>query len=160
MVWWMWWHCPPDTGTEIRVLEVWGRARYLSSTYLSVTEVPHNIESLRVSGEEIMPEWGSNPRSPTFQADSFNHHTRDPPLFCKYRLIELQRQTAVTAYLKNAVTAVCFYKGMLMLVLWKSEEQQQLTWKVSCSQLTWKVSCLALKYMFVSTMETMGLFIN
>ena len=48
MVRWMRWHCPPDTGFEIRALMVWGRARYLSAT-----EVPHNIESLRVSGEEI-----------------------------------------------------------------------------------------------------------
>ena len=34
---WMRWHCPPDTGFEIRALAVWGRARYLS-----VTEAPHN----------------------------------------------------------------------------------------------------------------------
>ena len=33
------WHCPPDTGFEIRALVVWGRARYLS-----VTEAPHNTE--------------------------------------------------------------------------------------------------------------------
>ena len=37
MVWWL----------EIPTLTVWGRARYLSPT-----EVPHNIESLRVDGEE------------------------------------------------------------------------------------------------------------
>ena len=48
-----------------------------------VTKAPYNIESLRVSGEETFcffetsrPEWGSNPRSPTFQAGSFNHCTR------------------------------------------------------------------------------------
>ena len=40
------WHCPPDTGLEIWALAVWGRARYLS-----VTEAPHNIESLQMSGE-------------------------------------------------------------------------------------------------------------
>ena len=44
---WMTWHCPPDTGLEIRALAVWGRARYLS-----VTEVPRNIEWLRVSEVE------------------------------------------------------------------------------------------------------------
>ena len=33
------WHCPPDTGFEIRALAVWGRARYLS-----VTEAPHNTD--------------------------------------------------------------------------------------------------------------------
>ena len=39
-----------------------------------VTEAPHNLESLRVSGKETVcffetgrPEWGSNTRSPTFQ---------------------------------------------------------------------------------------------
>ena len=36
------WHCPPDTGFKIRALAVWGRAHYLS-----VTEAPHNIESLQ-----------------------------------------------------------------------------------------------------------------
>ena len=46
MVRWMRW--PPDTGSEfIRTLAIWGRARYHS-----VTKVPHNIESLRMSVEE------------------------------------------------------------------------------------------------------------
>ena len=60
--------------SRLRALAVRGRARYLS-----VTEALYNIESLRVSGEETFcffetrrPEWGSNPRSPTFQAGSFN----------------------------------------------------------------------------------------
>ena len=71
------WHCPPNTGFEIRVLAVWGRARYLS-----VTEASHNIESLRMSGEFFCffktwrPEWGSKPRSPTFQAGRFNQGPR------------------------------------------------------------------------------------
>ena len=39
MVRWSRWHCPPDTGFEIRALAVWGRARYLS-----VTEAPHNTD--------------------------------------------------------------------------------------------------------------------
>ena len=38
MMRWMRWHCPPDTGFEIRALAVWGLTRYLS-----VTETPHNI---------------------------------------------------------------------------------------------------------------------
>ena len=29
---WVRWHCPPDIGFEIRALEVWGRARYLTIT--------------------------------------------------------------------------------------------------------------------------------
>ena len=44
---WMRWHCTPDTGFEIQALAAWGRARYLS-----VTEVPHNVDFLRVSGKE------------------------------------------------------------------------------------------------------------
>ena len=40
MVRWLRWHCPPDTGFEIRALAVWGRARYLS-----VTEASHNTDS-------------------------------------------------------------------------------------------------------------------
>ena len=43
---WGWWDDwddtgPPDTGFEIRALEIWGRARYLS-----VTEAPHNTDFL------------------------------------------------------------------------------------------------------------------
>ena len=67
------------TGFEIRASAVWGRARYLS-----VTEAPHNTEFLRVSRKETFcflktwrPEWGSNPRSPNFQAGSFNHCIRE-----------------------------------------------------------------------------------
>ena len=37
MVRWVRWHCPPDTRFENKILEVWGRARYLS-----VTEAPYN----------------------------------------------------------------------------------------------------------------------
>ena len=48
MVRWMRWHCPLHTGSEIRALMVPAQARYLS-----VKEVPHNIESVRVSEEEI-----------------------------------------------------------------------------------------------------------
>ena len=47
MVKWMRWHCPPDTGYEIRTLAFWGRARYFS-----VTEAPHNINFLRWAGKK------------------------------------------------------------------------------------------------------------
>ena len=74
-------YCTPDTWFEIRALAVWGRARYFS-----VTKAPHNIKCLRVSREESScffetwrPEWGSNPRSLTFQAGSFNHPTAPGP---------------------------------------------------------------------------------
>ena len=58
---------PSDTGFEIRALVA-----------------PHNIESLRVSEEKtfcfLKIEGQSGGRSPTFQACSFNHYTRLPPL--------------------------------------------------------------------------------
>ena len=44
---WMRWHCPSDKCFETRALAVCDRARYFL-----VTEVPHNIEYSRVSGEE------------------------------------------------------------------------------------------------------------
>ena len=73
----MTWNCPPDKGFEIRTPWVWGRARYFT-----ITEAPHNIQSLRVRREETfsfietwIPERCSNPRSPIFQAGSFNHCT-------------------------------------------------------------------------------------
>ena len=82
MVRWMRWHCSPDTEFEIRVLAFWGRARYLS-----VTEAPHNIESLRVSREETFcffetwrPECGSNPRSSTFKQAALTTALGPPPL--------------------------------------------------------------------------------
>ena len=71
---------PSRKKLEIQALAVLGRARYRS-----VREAPHNIESVRVSYEETfclfetwMPERSSNPRSPTFQAGSFNHYIRAP----------------------------------------------------------------------------------
>ena len=77
---WMRWHFPTDTGFQIWALAVWCRSRYLLGT-----EAPHNIKSLRVSEEETFyffetwrPEWGSTPRSPTFQAGNFNHCIRAP----------------------------------------------------------------------------------
>ena len=63
-------HWPPETAFGIRALAVWGRERYLS-----VTEAPHNIESLRTYGEETFCFF-ENSRSPTFQGGSFNHCTR------------------------------------------------------------------------------------
>ena len=44
------WHCPPDTWFKIHALVIWGRA-----LYLSVTEVPHNINF-------ILYEWAEEKR--------------------------------------------------------------------------------------------------
>ena len=74
---WGWWDDWDDTANRIEYLkfESW-RSEGEHATFR------YNIESLWVSGEETFcffetwkPEWGSNPRSPTFQAGSFNHCT-------------------------------------------------------------------------------------
>ena len=58
---------------EIEALAVWGWPRYLS-----VTEVLHNIEYLRVSGEETFCFFETWRLFITFQAGSFNHCIRIP----------------------------------------------------------------------------------
>ena len=72
---WGWWDERDDTALQTQNSS---RARYLS-----VTEAPHNIECSLVSGDETVCffetwilERGTNLRSPTFQAGSFNHCTR------------------------------------------------------------------------------------
>ena len=84
---WMRGHYSPYTGFKIRALAVWGRARSLS-----VTEVVHIIESIRVSEEELFrffetwrTEWGSNPRFTIFQTCNFNHCTRAPLRWSKWK---------------------------------------------------------------------------
>ena len=77
MVRWMRWHRPPDTGFEIRALAVWGR-----DATSRARRLPTIFYFYEWAGscffETWRPEWGSNPRSPTFQARSFNHCTRTP----------------------------------------------------------------------------------
>ena len=71
------WHCPPDTGFEIRALAVWGRARYLL-----VTESPQSPQYWIFTSEwgegtcfceAWTSEWRTSPRTsvlapPTFVA--------------------------------------------------------------------------------------------
>ena len=78
MVRWLRWHCPPDTGFEIRALAVWGRARYLS-----VTEAPHNTEFHTWMGKKHFcffqtAETGN--RTPNFgvKGSGANHYPRAP----------------------------------------------------------------------------------
>ena len=68
MVRWLRWHCPPDTGFEIRGLAVWGRA-----LYFSVTEAPHKTDFTRGWGRNIFvsfkpPRPGTEPRTLAWKA--------------------------------------------------------------------------------------------
>ena len=76
MVRWMTRHCPPDTGIEI----ILARARYLS-----VTEAPRNIESLRVSAIEafcffwnLKAREGFEPEISDFPSRQLNYSTKAP----------------------------------------------------------------------------------
>ena len=80
MVRWLRWHFPPDTGFEIRVLAVWGRARYLS-----VTEAPHNTNCHTWVGKKHFcffqtAETGNRTPNSGVKGSGANHYPRAPAL--------------------------------------------------------------------------------
>ena len=81
MVRWLRWHCPPDTGFEIRALAVWGRARYLS-----VTEAPRNTDFHAWMGKKHFcffqtAESGNRTPNPGVKGSGANHYPRAPAHF-------------------------------------------------------------------------------
>ena len=70
MVRWLRWHCPPDTGLEIRALAVRGRARYFS-----VTEAPHNTNFHTWMGKKHFRTPNSG-----VKGSGANHYLRAPAL--------------------------------------------------------------------------------
>ena len=80
MVRWLRWHCPPDTGFEIRALAVWGRARYLS-----LTEAPHNTDFHTWMGKKQFcffetAETGNRAPNSGVKGSGANHYPRAPAL--------------------------------------------------------------------------------
>ena len=73
MVRWLRWHCPPDTGFEIRARAVWGRARYLS-----VTEAPHNTDFHTWMGKKQTAETGNRAPNSGVKGSGANHYPRAP----------------------------------------------------------------------------------
>ena len=78
MVRWLRWHCPPDTGFEIRALAVWGRVRYLS-----VTEAPHNTNFHTWMGKKQFcffqtAETGNRTPDSGVKGSGANHYPRAP----------------------------------------------------------------------------------
>ena len=78
MVRWLRWHCPPDTGFEIRALAVWGRA-----CHLSVTEAPHNTNFHTGMGKKHFcffqtAETGNRTPSSGVKGSGANHYPRAP----------------------------------------------------------------------------------
>ena len=83
MVRWLRWHCPPDTGFEIRALAVWGRARYLS-----VTEALHNTDFHTWMGKKQFcffqtAETGNRTPNSGVKGSCANHYPRAPALILK-----------------------------------------------------------------------------
>ena len=80
MVRWLRWHCPPDTGFEIRALAVWGRVRYLS-----VTEAPNNTNFHTWMGKKQFcvsfkpPRPGTEPRTLAWKAAVLTTTLGPPP---------------------------------------------------------------------------------
>ena len=83
MVRWLRWHCPTDTGLEIRALAVWGRARYLS-----ITEAPHNTDFHRWMGKKHFvsfktPRPGTEPWALAWKAAVLITTLGPPPRFAR-----------------------------------------------------------------------------
>ena len=80
MVRWLRWHCPPDTGFEIRALAVRDRARYLS-----VAEAPHNTDFHTWMGKKHFcffqtAETGNRTPNSGVKGSGANHYPRAPAL--------------------------------------------------------------------------------
>ena len=78
MVRWLRWHCPPDTGFEIRALAVWDQARYLS-----VTEASHNTDFHTWMGKKPFcffetAETGNRTPNSGVKGSGANHYPRAP----------------------------------------------------------------------------------
>ena len=119
MVKWMRWHCPPDTGFEIRALTVWGRARYLS-----VTEGPHNTSFTSGWGRNIVvsfkpPRPGDEPRTLTWKAVVLTTILGPPPLLDteRYKIMKWKRKNNIHISIQTWQTyTVYVYKSGIQCV--------------------------------------------
>ena len=128
MVRWLRWHCPPDTGFEIRALAVWGRARYLS-----VTEAPHNTNFHTWMGKKHIcffqtAETGNRTPNSGVKGSGANHYPRAPALRA---LID---QSTSYVLIKHNLT--CLMWRLAFSTLWFS---QTLRWFVrNNNDLMWE----------------------
>ena len=102
MVRWLRWHCPPDTGFEIRALAVWGRARYLS-----VTEAPHNTNFHTWMGKKQFcffqtAETGNRTPDSGVKGSGANHYPRAPALvIIKIALLKKNENSRILNVVKS-----------------------------------------------------------
>ena len=107
MVRWLRWHCPPDTGFEIRALAVWGRGRYLS-----VTEAPHNTDFHTWMGKKHFcffqtAETGNRTPNSGVKGSGANHYPRAPAQHLNNTL--QSRNTLFSFLLYREITAFRVY---------------------------------------------------
>ena len=95
------WHCPSDTGFEIRALAVWGRA-----CYLWVTEAFHNTEFHTWMGKKHVcffqtAETGKRTPNSSVKGSGANHYPRAPAWFftilTRSRTLQLHLTLTLTA---------------------------------------------------------------
>ena len=100
----MGWQCPPDAGFEIWSLAVWGRARHLPAT-----EATHNIESLRVSGEETLCFFELECQS--------KRRTRDLQLSKQVALTTCTRAPNTTVMTRPYITLIVYLHWCVMYLM-------------------------------------------
>ena len=137
MVRWLRWHCPPDTGFEIRALSVWGRARYLS-----VTEAPHNTNFHTWMGKKHFcffqtAETGNRTPNSGVKGSDANHYPRAPAHY-NYVIITL----AANVWGNTSPVPVVTYYAEFILFSGISHEYktiQTVAWHFSqyCGELLW-----------------------
>ena len=96
-----------------------------------ISEQGRNIFFFKI----LMPELGSNPRSPTFQASSFNHCTRSPAsnrlVYCHFHDYKAHHIICVSSYLSYETTAYFSSKQSRSVI--GDHWSALLTWKISRS---------------------------
>ena len=134
MVRWMRWHCPPDTGLEIRALAVWGRAHYLW-----VTEAPHKTEFYTWMGKKHFvsfkpPRSGTEPRTLASKAAVLTTTLGPPPtpiIYVNYQQGSLRHLspfnplTAGAAYIRVFTFLLAHKYHLLTKLKIKSDINQQ-----------------------------------
>ena len=133
MVRWLRWHCPPDTGFEIRAVAVWGRARYLL-----VTEVPHNTDFHTWMGKKLFnffqtAETGNRTPNSGVKGSGANHYPRAPAQVTK-ELKDIWRICHISQYRHTLPSTIVFKvnRSNSVKIVAKSAQARTLErWRVS-----------------------------
>ena len=133
------WHCPPDTGFEIRALAVWGRARYLS-----VTEAPHNTDFHTWMGKKHFcffqtAETGNRTPNSGVKGSGANHYPRAPA-----------RIVVVKGSRLEGGILLLVWKWVLWLAKCVPHKHTHKLWYQLAVTVGWSVACTAI-YAYVHT---------